>query len=61
MSTDYHSQRAASEAAGRIAQGGTQATVYHWLTKTDANGLVTGFWRLHKRVDPVTTDPDTEG
>jgi hypothetical protein len=48
----YRSQRAAYEAVGVITRGGNPAKVYHWES---------GSWILFERIDPVTTDPDTEG
>jgi hypothetical protein len=52
ISEDYRSQRAAYEAVGVITRGGNRAKVYHWES---------GSWILFERIDPVTTDPDTEG
>ena len=51
MSEDYRSQRAAYEAVSVITRGGNPAKVYHWED---------GTWRLFERIDPVTTDPDSE-
>ena len=49
---DCRAQRVAYQVARDFLDSGMPCAVLHWED---------GQWRLFERIDPVTTDPDTEG